>query len=139
MKVILWIWQILQNIAGLILVKITAAEKRTREIDDQIYTFWIATRVNEGWTGVSLGDYVVFSSEEQVDTDSIKHEHGHQLQSLYSGPLYLILVGLPSALGNLYDRKFHKDWYYEDRIYWYYTELPWECSADSLGKVERFK
>lgn len=29
---------------------------------------------------------------------TIKHEYGHQLQSYILGPLYLLIIGLPSGL-----------------------------------------
>ena len=45
-------------------------------------------------------------------------------------------VGLPSALGNLYDRWFHKSWDVKRSIQWYYSQ-PWEAWADRLGCVVR--
>ena len=43
------------------------------------------------------------------------------------GPLYLIIIGLPSAIGNLIHRKFKFDYY----------KQPWEAWADKLGGVKR--
>lgn len=53
------------------------------------------------------------------------------------GPSYLISIGIPSAICNLIDRFFHKDWGALERNIWYYR-LPWEAWADELGKVNRF-
>ena len=57
----------------------------------------------------------------------LKHEHGHQIQSLYFGPLYLIFVGIPSILRVVYKNVFKKS--YE----WYHSGYP-EKWADELGE-----
>ena len=136
MKVILWIWQIIQNIIGLVLIIVTSAERKNKTVDSVEYTFWVSKRFNSNWAGVSLGDYVVFAAEDYADEKSIKHEHGHQIQSVYTGPLYLLLVGIPSFVRNIYDRIAHKDWTYIQRVNWYYGGWP-ENSADKLGGVKR--
>ena len=79
--------------------------------------------------GVSLGDYILLYPSYNKEI-VIKHERGHQKQSLYFGWFYLLLIGLPSALGNIYARIFHKD------SKWYYNQ-PWEKWADKLGHVNR--
>ena len=62
---------------------------------------------------------------------TVLHEIGHQKQSKILGWLYLLLVGLPSIIGNLLFRikyvKTHFDYY----------NLPWEKWADKLGGVSR--
>lgn len=80
-------------------------------------------------SGVSLGDYIILARKNR-DYKTIHHEHGHQIQSRRLGPLYLIVIGLPSLLGNIYSRIFHKS------AEWYYKQ-PWEAWADKLGGVER--
>lgn len=45
---------------------------------------------------VSLGKYIFVSP--YVPDDIIKHEWGHTRQSLMLGPLYLIIIGIPSIL-----------------------------------------
>jgi len=55
----------------------------------------------------SLGRYVFLKTEDHT---TLKHEVGHSLQSELLGFLYLPLIGLPSVLGNLWDRLFHKSW-----------------------------
>lgn len=90
--------------------------------------------------GVSLGNYVLLGDCFEERLDIIAHEYGHTRQSLFFGPLYLILIGAPSGLGNLYDRIFHtkeRGWSYEQSYYWYYHQ-PWEKWADDLGGVDRF-
>ena len=50
--------------------------------------------------GISLGTYILMSTTSYKDkrNRTKKHEYGHSRQSLYLGPLYLIIIGLPSAL-----------------------------------------
>lgn len=89
--------------------------------------------------GVSLGCYVLLG-DYSMDCIEIKdHEWGHTRQSLLLGPLYLLLIGIPSGLGNLYDRWFHtpeRGWSHEESYLWYYSQ-PWEKWADKLGGVKR--
>ena len=129
-KVLLWLWQLPQNILGLLVILVTGA--RFSEY------FWWAK-----WSkcfGVSLGEYIIFG-HTPVSHDSLKHEQGHQKQSLYLGPLYLLLIGLPSLLGNIVSRI---EWVFSSKdkkvaehiIKWYYKQ-PWEAWADKLGGVER--
>lgn len=122
-KIISYIWQLPQNLLGLTVIAFTKAEKK-----GDIY------HTDGRRFGVSLGKYIIFRGFFNA-TDR-KHEQGHQKQSLYLGWLYLLLIGLPSATGNLVDRLFHRKWDSERRYKWYYS-LPWEAWADRLGGVER--
>ena len=124
--ILLYIWQLPQNILGLLVVLITRAKY---EPDFEIHCTY-----KFRWFGVSLGNYIIFSgSPSEI---SINHEKGHQKQSIYLGWLYLILIGIPSFFGNIWDRITHKKWSVEKRITWYYSQ-PWEKWADILGGVER--
>ena len=48
-------------------------------------------------TGLSLGLFV-FIPEGNLGKNFLVHEYGHTIQSLLLGPLYLIVVGIPSAV-----------------------------------------
>ena len=124
-KVLLWLWQLPQNILGLLVILFTGAKYCNKGC-------WVTTVSR---FGVSLGEYIIFGPGP-VSHDSLKHEHGHQKQSLYLGPLYLLLIGLPSITGNIYDRIAHRYWDFQSRYYWYYKQ-PWEAWADKLGGVKR--
>ena len=129
-KILLFVWQLPQNILGLLVIFFTAAVKTKDK------RCWITH--NSGF-GVSLGLYIIFgdmSGKYPPEEKSIKHEQGHQKQSLYLGWLYLIIIGIPSFCGNIFDRLFHKKWSNAERIDWYYSQL-WEKSADKLGGVKR--
>ena len=122
-NILLYIWQLPQNLLGLLVILFSRAHTYKHMIWWTEYHF-----------GVSLGRYIILNSTS--DVTSVRHEWGHQKQSLYLGWLYLLIIGLPSAVGNLYDRIAHKEWSYDDRINWYYNQ-PWEKWADKLGGVER--
>lgn len=113
-----YIWQLPQNLLGLAVVKVTGAKARTANGIRYWYT-------NKPSFGVSLGNYIIIG--RHFSTRDLYHEHGHQKQSLYLGPLYLLIIGLPSAIGNLLNR-----------VLWFdYYKQPWEAWADKLGGVER--
>ena len=122
-KMLLWIWQLPQNIAGWLL-------RLTCKSSWQTNDFTIYYRYKFFKSAVSLGNYIIADMQCGHNYKMAKHEHGHQKQSRMLGPLYLIVIGLPSLLGNIYSRIFHKS--YE----WYYKQ-PWEAWADKLGGVER--
>ena len=110
-----WIWQLPQNLLGLIVAAVTRAVKDTNGA-------YVTYRYR---FGVSLGNYIIFGGS--YSTRDLRHEQGHQKQSLYLGPLYLIVIGLPSVIGNLLDRFLWFDYY----------KQPWEAWADKLGGVKR--
>lgn len=83
---------------------------------------YIAKRLNGAWAGVSLGRYIIFSNDVHLSLDALKHEYGHTLQSKKLGWLYLIVIGLPSFIGNLYDRVAHRNWSSTARYKWYYED-----------------
>lgn len=122
-NILLYLWQLPQNILGLLVILFSNAHK-TADV-------WYTSRR----FGVSLGKYIILWENSTIT--SVKHEKGHQKQSLYLGWLYLLIIGLPSALGNLYDRWFHKDWGIRESTIWYYSQ-PWEAWADRLGGVKRW-
>ena len=134
-KILVWIWQFPQNLIGLLL---------TRK-----YEFKCARNVNGKWVnvyfkpffygGISLGDFIIldyYYCGRACSKQVFAHEYGHSRQSLILGWLYLPLVGLPSIIGNVWDRLFHKNWTKEQREKWYYSRYP-ENWADKLGGVTR--
>lgn len=136
-KVLLYIWQLPQNMLALILIGILSMKYGKAEVSDYkgVKYYWF-----KKWRrGVSLGCYVLLGDWAYDDLATINHEWGHTRQSLFFGPLYLILIGLPSGLGNLWDSNFHDEangWSWERACKWYYSQ-PWEKWADKLGDVER--
>lgn len=86
--------------------------------------------------GVSLGLYILLGNSYMAyDKErTLAHEYGHCKQSLYLGPLYLLIVGLPSILMNILSTilaKLGKS----ACILNYYNRWP-ESWADRLGGVK---
>lgn len=127
-EVLLYLWQLPQNILGcFILLYHRIICKHTSKIvtDYTGFTYYVVKHLNN--CGISLGRYVIFDYDIFLREIDIKHEQGHQKQSLYLGWLYLPVIGIPSAIGNILHR-FIKFNYYKQ---------PWEAWADKLGGVKR--
>lgn len=92
MSYILALWQILQNLAGLIYLPFAGVSFKEKIVD--IFVF--ETESTNG--SVSLGNLVFISKHTRNYEKTLKHELGHTIQSKYLGPLYLLVIGLPSIL-----------------------------------------
>jgi hypothetical protein len=121
-KYILYLWQLPQNIIGLIIVLITKAHSMTH-VNLGIKYYYS----NKCSIQISLGYYIILS--EVKNSVILRHEYGHQLQSMYLGPFYIIIL-LLLIISNSYKNLTHKD------INWYYN-LPLEKWADKLGNISR--
>ena len=75
---------------------------------------------------VTLGDHIFLSPRASENT--IRHEYGHTRQSLILGPLYLIVIGIPSIIWAATHHVIAPSKSYD----WLYTER-W---ADKLGGAE---
>ncbi len=121
-SILKYIWQLPQNIIALIYLGYLIAEKQIPAVEAykgaKVYT-----KYSSG--SVTLGNYIFVSSRATENT--IKHEWGHTRQSLLLGPLYLIIIGIPSILWAMTHRTIAPDKSYN----WFYTEA-W---ADKLGDV----
>lgn len=123
LDIILYLWQLPQNLAGLLLVLVLKPEDSYQFNRARLY---YATRMRGG---ISLGRYIIVRSAMKDYTGRTEwHEYGHSRQSLFLGPLYLFVVGLPSLLWAAVWQPGHGTSYYD-----FYTEK-W---ADKLGGVER--
>ena len=120
--VLLYIWQLPQNLAGLIYRIILKGEKRI--LKQRSTAFYVAPTMNGG---VSLGNYIFLSERSGLKGPAYDHEFGHCIQSRILGPLYLPLVGLCSGLHCLFHNR--KNNYYE-----FWTEK-W---ANKLGGIEGY-
>lgn len=105
-SVLLYLWQLPQNLLGLLVVCFTKAET----CYNKIY-FWKLRG------GLSLGDYI-FVNEHCPDS-TILHELGHRKQSCILGPLYLLIIGIPSFL---WASLRHLGLFRSKSYYWFYTE-----------------
>ena len=88
-QVILWIWQFPQNLVGLLLLLILQGETKHKLNTIRFYYF----KTFPG--GITLGEYIIVGAKQNL---TVRHEFGHVLQSRYLGPLYLIIIGIPSII-----------------------------------------
>lgn len=115
-----FIWQLPQNLLGLLLRAIYRGEDT--DCGDALVR--MSPRMQGG---ISLGRYIIVS--EKATFGTVMHEYGHCRQSKMLGPLYLLVVGLPSVLHAwLCDCEKRGHSYYD---FWC------ERWADKLGEVKR--
>ena len=93
--IIKYIWQFPQMLAAWIWYLIRKKSILYNSIGN-FYTVYVGA--NRG--GVTLGDKIFISKcyHGEYLNMIIAHESGHVKQSLYLGPLYLIVIGIPSIL-----------------------------------------
>lgn len=127
---LLWAWQLPQHLVALILMRMSGNAKRTEEHG---IVYYVTPRM--GRAAVSLGEYIIVGVEGAKRRDVIQHEAGHSRQSRMLGPLYLLVVGLPSVAMNLLSRASYAfgRGIYADA---YHERWP-ESWADRLGGVKR--
>lgn len=126
---LLYIWQLPQNLLGLIMLLFMKPYVSKENYKGVTY---VISKKMAG--GISLGNYVILSNKYKSKNISKKtwdHEYGHTRDSKMFGPLYLIVIGLPSLIWA---------WMYgtiikptQNGYYKFYTEK----RADRLGGVER--
>ena len=115
-----WTWELPQTLLGLILSLFYKHHKEE-------YKAAVVCRMETGRFGISLGRFIIVAFYHTTRT--VKHEYGHCRQSKYLGPLYLIVVGIPSITLNIISS--WKGGLFADR---YYQRFP-ENWADKLGGV----
>ena len=94
----------------------------------------ILVHFNNYLSSFSLGEFIFIMQREchsPFFSHTLSHETGHSIQSRILGPLYLILVALPSVIWNLCSRSSGRAGRWMRRNYY---NTPWESSADSLGE-----
>ena len=122
--IIKYVWQFPQMLAAWIWYLIRKKSILYNSIGN-FYTVYVGA--NRG--GVTLGDKIFISKcyHGEYLNMVIAHESGHVKQSLYLGPLYLIVIGIPSILWAWS----HKWIAPKKSYYWFYTE----SIANKLGGV----
>ena len=119
-----FIWQLPQNIAALTYYLYLRFNGYVLDIYDY---GGIAVIVKSTLGSVTLGANVFVSYRASEETR--KHELGHTKQSVMLGPLYLIVIGIPSILWAATHKVIAPNKPYD----WFFTEA-W---ASKLGKVIR--
>lgn len=126
MQIFMFIWQLPQNVLGLVLLLILRGETRHRL--GSILFYYLRTFPG----GITLGEYIILGTDESV---TIRHEFGHVKQSRILGPLYLLVIGLPSIVHAWLNDGIRCCRRHDTGYYHFYTET-W---ADRLGGVRRGK
>lgn len=94
-----WVWQLPQNLLGLCWKYITKNRITSVINNEDIKCVRAVCYLLKRYSGaVTLGKYM-FVSERFTNIESVvRHECGHVVQSRMLGPLYLLVIGLPSIL-----------------------------------------
>jgi len=87
-----WTWGAAQNTLGGIVYLALSASNPTGEF----YGAKVVEVPTSGFGGLTLGKYIMVGKGSLNSTNLLTHEYGHTVQSLYLGPLYLVVIGLPS-------------------------------------------
>jgi len=125
LNIINWTWEFPQTLLGWIIIKFI----KVYSVNDFNNSKLIL--MEDKTFGVSLGRYILL--RKNALEISKKHEYGHCIQSKYLGPLYLIIIGLPSITLNIISRILGGNFANN-----YYNRFP-ENWADKLGGVVRNK
>ena len=133
-QVLLYIWQLPQNLLGLLLVLLYKPERS--HIMNNGNRIYYASRMTGG---ISLGKYSIvnvchyrLSVNDSLKRDTVRHEAiGHAQQSRWLGWLYLLVIGIPSIVwAGLYGWIIPRS---KNGYYKFYTER-W---ADKIAEVKR--
>ena len=92
-NLILFIWQLPQHIVALIYFGYLVMMCKDLGIDSRYKQAIVIPCVMRG--AVTLGNYVFVGLNSKYK-EIVKHELGHTIQSKILGPLYLIVIGIPS-------------------------------------------
>jgi len=121
--ILLVIWQLPQTIIGIFLLWFYCGSLVRRKSNDKYYVLYSCNMPG----GISLGMFVLIN-KKMFTSNTINHEYGHVKQSRILGPLYLLVIGIPSILWAGFGKN-------GNAYYTFYTEK-W---ADRLGGVDRNK
>ena len=93
---LLWLWQLPQNLCGLFYKNISKDNRITEVENNDSRSVGAKVYLQKSLGGVTLGKYI-FINQDYTDKEFvIKHECGHVKQSKILGPLYLLVIGIPS-------------------------------------------
>lgn len=97
-NILSYIWQLPQNLCGVLYKNISKNNRISVIENDDSRSVGAEVYLQKSNGGVTLGKYI-FINQDYTDKEAvIKHECGHVKQSKILGPLYLIIIGIPSLL-----------------------------------------
>ena len=92
-NLILFIWQLPQHIVAIIYFGYLVMMCKDLGVDSRYKQAIVIPCVMRG--AITLGNYVFVGLNSEYK-ETVKHELGHTIQSKILGPLYLIVIGIPS-------------------------------------------
>lgn len=125
-----WTWGLLQNAAALALF---LALLIVRPGAKRFYFHGAAVTCWKAGYSLGLGMFIFMSEAEllrPIGSSVLVHEYGHTLQSVILGPLFLLVVGLPSLIWAT-SRRLNERRRREHRSYY---SLFCEAGANRLGE-----
>lgn len=91
--IILFIWQLPQNIVAIIMLPFIGKPKAI-----SIANSCLSLTGSKMSGGITLGSFIFLSERSAREPYVIEHEYGHVKDSHIFGPLYLLIIGIPSLL-----------------------------------------
>lgn len=92
-NLILFIWQLPQHLLAMIYMGYLVMMCKDLGVDSRYKQATVIPCIMRG--AVTLGNYVFVGLNSEY-RETVKHELGHTIQSKILGPLYLIVIGIPS-------------------------------------------
>ena len=112
LKYLLELYEIIQNTIGWIEFKVNKLEINQKfKNSNIIYIDYFDSHVLGKW---------IFINRSTDDSSILRHEYGHRIQSYILGPLYLLIIYLPSYIHYKIYSVFNDEW---DTYYQFYTEI----------------
>lgn len=132
LSVLAIIWQLPQAVIGALIALFGVCFCKDRDYSsfetNKIGVFELRMNLTDRFKFCfSTGPFII--TPYRVSPNIMLHESGHSVQSLYLGPLYLIVVGIPSMILIAFKKAFKKS---DD---WYHSHYP-ESWADKLAGVK---
>lgn len=122
------LWELPQNIIGIVLYFLVKGRIKKKEIIKK-HIFCKVTGF-----AISLGEFIFWTDDKnliiELKQPNKVHEYGHAIQSKLLGPLYLIIIGIPSLGRNIYGILYY---YIKKKIWRHYFDGYPEDWADKLG------
>ena len=124
-NLILFIWQLPQHLLAILYIGYLVMMGKDLGIDSRYKQATVIPCIMRG--AVTLGNYIFVGLNSEY-RKTVKHELGHTIQSKILGPLYLIVIGIPSitycGLRRIFPSLRKKNYYnfYTERIANYLSE-----------------
>ena len=122
LAILQYIWELPQNVVGLIWKSIKKDSIITTISNSDINSINAKAFLVRSNGSVTLGKYIFIGQTYKNQYLTIKHECGHVKQSKILGPLYLIVIGVPSILHAWINDYIHCCDKHKEGYYHFYTE-----------------